>query len=117
MRSEVAGFQAVLGAHDGQNLGRYLVGMFDRLGIMGPKQSKVNKLIDLWLITTHSIQLFAVTLDNASVNTSICKVIQAVHERRELEEWEAVKQQLPYVHSLLTLSVLIHMISGASVTS
>ena len=47
MRSEVAGFQAVLGAHDGQNLGRYLVGMFDRLGIMGPKQSKVNKLIDL----------------------------------------------------------------------
>ncbi len=48
MCSEVTGFQAVLGAHDGQNLGHYLVGMFDQIGIMGPKQSKVNKSIDIW---------------------------------------------------------------------
>lgn len=44
------------------------------------------------------------TLDNASVNASICNVIQASHKRRELEEWDAAKQQLPYVHGLLILS-------------
>lgn len=55
MRSEVAGFQAVLGAHDGQNLGRHLVGMFDRIGIMGPKQSKVNKSINICILIDNDI--------------------------------------------------------------
>jgi hypothetical protein len=41
MRSEVIGFKALSGAHSGENLGRYAVGLLDRVGIMSAKASKV----------------------------------------------------------------------------
>jgi hypothetical protein len=41
MRSEVIGFKAISGAHSGENLGRYAVGLLDRVGIMSAKASKV----------------------------------------------------------------------------
>ena len=41
MRSEVIGFKAISGAHTGENLGRYAVGLLDRAGIMDEKRSKV----------------------------------------------------------------------------
>ena len=34
MRSEVIGFRSVSGDHSGENLGRYFVGVCDRIGIM-----------------------------------------------------------------------------------
>jgi hypothetical protein len=37
LRAEMVGFKAISGAHSGENLGRYAVG----LGIMDGKQSKV----------------------------------------------------------------------------
>ena len=42
MRSEVIGFQSVSGDHSGKNLGRYFVGVCDRIGIMNTKRSKVQ---------------------------------------------------------------------------
>ena len=42
MRAEVIGFKALSGAHSGENLGRYAVGLLDRVGIMSQKQSKVS---------------------------------------------------------------------------
>lgn len=37
MRSEVIGFRLVSGDHSGKNLGRYLVGVCDRIAIMNTK--------------------------------------------------------------------------------
>jgi len=34
MKAAVIGFKAVSGAHTGENLGRYAVGLLDRVGIM-----------------------------------------------------------------------------------
>jgi hypothetical protein len=45
MRSEVIGFRSVSGDHSGKNLGRYFVGVCDRIGIMNTQRSKV-----MWLI-------------------------------------------------------------------
>jgi hypothetical protein len=42
LRAEVIGFKGVSGAHTGENLGRYAVGLLDRVGIVDKKYSKVN---------------------------------------------------------------------------
>ena len=42
MRAEVIRFKALSGAHSGENLGRYAVGLLDRVGIMSQKQSKAS---------------------------------------------------------------------------
>ena len=39
---EVVGFRSISGDHSGENVGRYLVGVFDQVGIMGPSHSKVH---------------------------------------------------------------------------
>lgn len=44
MRAAVIGFKAITGAHDGENLGRYTVGLLDRVGIMDKKRTKVSFL-------------------------------------------------------------------------
>jgi hypothetical protein len=45
MRSEVIGFKALSGAHTGENLGRYAVGLLDRVGIMDEKSSKARHVL------------------------------------------------------------------------
>jgi len=45
LRSEVIGFKALSGAHTGENLGRYAVGLLDRVGIMDEKRSKVRHVL------------------------------------------------------------------------
>jgi len=40
MRAGVIGFKALSGTHSGENLGRYTVGLLDRVGIMNEKKSK-----------------------------------------------------------------------------
>ena len=42
LRSEVVGFQPVSGDHSSWNLGRYLVGLCDRVGIFNKDGSKVR---------------------------------------------------------------------------
>ena len=41
LRSEVVGFQAISGDHGGLNIGRYFVGLCDRVGITSHDKSKV----------------------------------------------------------------------------
>jgi hypothetical protein len=41
LRGEVVGFQPTSGEHSGENLGRYHVGLYDRVGIMSKNGSKV----------------------------------------------------------------------------
>jgi hypothetical protein len=45
LRSEVVGFQGISGGHDGNNLGRYFMGLCDRVGICGPTESKVRRVL------------------------------------------------------------------------
>jgi hypothetical protein len=45
LRSEVIGFKSLSGAHTGENLGRYAVGLLDRVGIMDEKRSKVRHVL------------------------------------------------------------------------
>jgi hypothetical protein len=45
MRSEVIGFRTVSGDHGGKNLGRYFVGVSDRIGITSTVNSKVSFLL------------------------------------------------------------------------
>jgi hypothetical protein len=96
LRSEVVGFQPISGKHSGDNLGRYFVGLCDRVGIMSKNESKVRSgyaaVMMRSLITTHQLQ--SVTLDNASNNTTSCEIIEHVHVLRGLE-WDAQKNQLP----------------------
>jgi hypothetical protein len=44
MRSEVVGFKAVSGDHGGDNLGRYFMGLCDRVGICNQAESKVMNI-------------------------------------------------------------------------
>ena len=46
LRSEVVGFQPVSGDHSGWNLGRYIVGLCDRVGIFNKSGSKVRRSFD-----------------------------------------------------------------------
>jgi hypothetical protein len=41
LRAEVIGFHGVSGEHSGENLGRYFVGVCERVGIIDAKKSKV----------------------------------------------------------------------------
>lgn len=40
MRAAVIGFESLSGAHSGDNLGRYTMGLLDQLGIMDENGSK-----------------------------------------------------------------------------
>ena len=44
LRAEVVGFKALSGTHSGENLGRYAVGLMDRVGIMAKNSSKARLL-------------------------------------------------------------------------
>ena len=41
LRAEVVGFRLIHGEHSGSNLGRYFVGLCDRVSIMSRSHSKV----------------------------------------------------------------------------
>jgi hypothetical protein len=43
LRAEVVGFQPISGEHSGDNLGKYHVGLCDRVGITSEKHSKVRR--------------------------------------------------------------------------
>ena len=45
IRAEVIIFKALLGAHSGENLGRYAMGLLDHVGIMDKKRSKACFLV------------------------------------------------------------------------
>jgi hypothetical protein len=49
LRGEVVGFKALSGTHSGENIGRYAVGLLDRVSIMGKNQSKACRV--MWLDT------------------------------------------------------------------
>ncbi len=92
MQAEVIGFKALLGNHGGENLGRYAVGLLDRVGIMDKKGTKVCQFFQMSCVYS-ACQLYTTTLDNTSNNNMACEAIEDVHVRRGLE-WNRHEQQL-----------------------
>lgn len=46
LRSEVIGFRSISGEHSGANLGRYFLGICERVGIVDTQASKVRHVAD-----------------------------------------------------------------------
>ncbi len=109
LRSEVVGFKVVSGEHNGWNLGRYFMGMCDRVGICQRAHSKVRECLYCFVdMIRKPSQLYAVTLDNTSNNTTTCETVETLHDRRGYTEaWETDKNQLPCV-ILLLFRILSH---------
>jgi hypothetical protein len=61
MRAEVIGFHALSGAHSGENLGRYSVGLLDRVGIMDKNRSKACR----YHLLSSMIQIRILTIPSA----------------------------------------------------
>jgi hypothetical protein len=51
LRTNVIGFRAISGEHSGWNLGRYLIGACDRMGICSKNGSKVSPIMGILLIS------------------------------------------------------------------
>ncbi|GLB40087.1 hypothetical protein LshimejAT787_0705970 [Lyophyllum shimeji] len=90
LRSEVLGFKTLSGAHSGENLGRYFIGLCERVGIIQPNLSK----------------LFTITLDNASNNTGLCETVERFHQKRNLGPWKASENQLPCLEHVVQLAIV-----------
>ncbi|KAF5368777.1 hypothetical protein D9615_010411 [Tricholomella constricta] len=102
LRAEVVGFRLIHGTHAGSNLGRYFVGLCDRVGIMSRSDSK----------------LYTVTLDNTSSNNKICDTIASQHNLRQLPTWSAFENQLgclEHVVNLATIDVMGYITKLAAV--
>jgi hypothetical protein len=109
MRAAVIRFKALSGTHSGENLGRYAVGLLDRIGIMDKSGSKAShfrlphgKNHVIYSHVTNS-KLYTATLDNTRNNNTTCRTIEDVHVCRGLE-WNSYEQQLPYVIPLSHVS-------------
>ena len=98
LREVVIAFKAMVGRHDGDNLGRYMMGLTDRVGITSDTSSKVRLFLTHLILTRLDVQrifqLFCATLNNASVNTVSCKTIELVHIHRGLLPWSAKLNQI-----------------------
>ena len=103
LQPAIIGFRTISGTHSGENLGRYMVGVMDWMGIMGRNFSKVSihrsEISDAtygqWGSVDKIHQLLCVTLNNASSNKTSCETIEAIHDRRKLGSWSAEGKQLP----------------------
>ncbi|KAF5378846.1 hypothetical protein D9615_006888 [Tricholomella constricta] len=101
LRSAVVGFQPISGDHSGQNLGRYMVGLTDRVGITNKERSKLH----------------TATLDNASNNNTSCEAVESVHDRRKLV-WESEDNQLGclgHVVNIANVAVMTHITKAAAI--
>src|SRR5271156_4722657 len=93
--------KAASGAHTGENLGRYAVGLLNHVGIMDKNSSKACLLIVSPNQSNIIGQLDTATLDNTGNNNTTCKTIEDIHICRGLE-WNSDEHQLPYLFFTLT---------------
>ena len=118
MRAAVIGFKGLSGAHDGDNLGRYSVGLLDHVGITSKTGSKVVLFFLLFSYYSYCLeQLYTATLDNTGNNNTTCKTIERIHNHRGLT-WNSGEQQLPclaHVVNLANVAVMTHITKIAAV--
>ena len=75
--SEVIAFKGIAGAHNGENLGHYFVGLCKWAGIIGTTAAKVSFLSSFKLLVLLMLsQLYCITADNTSNNDTMCNYIK-----------------------------------------
>ena len=103
-------FQALSGNYGGENLGRYAVGLLDRVGIMDKKGTKVCQFFQMSCVYS-ACQLYMAMLHNTSNNNMACEAIKDVHVCRGLE-WNRHEQQLPWLIFFLIDCFLINLVAA-----
>ena len=105
LRAEVMVFHGILGNHTGSNLGYYFVALAQHVGIISDKEVKVSQSLITNTSTNNSLQLYAITCDNASNNDTTTETVETELEKQVLF-WSSDENQLPYIISpLLVFSV------------
>lgn len=111
--SQVIAFHGVFGAHSGVNLGRYIVGLCKRVGIVSGQSTKVFLIIFClqWLLLTSytAQQLFTVTANNTSNNDTTCDKIEHVLHRRHIYSFSSSQHRLPCLAHVLNLAIVAIM--------
>ncbi|KAG1751591.1 uncharacterized protein EDB91DRAFT_1243837 [Suillus paluster] len=87
--SQVIGFRGISAAHGGYNLAWYLVGLYERVGIINGQSSK----------------LFCVTADNTSNNDTTCNNIEILLHHRHMYNFNPTQHCLPCLAHVVNLSI------------
>ena len=95
LRGVVIGFRCIAGGHNGENMGRYFMGITDRVGITGRTFLKVSLMHGPLIDELTDWQLYCATLNNASSNGMLCQSVQKIHVVCCLWPWSAVENKIP----------------------
>jgi hypothetical protein len=95
------------------NLGRYIVGLCERVGIVSGQSTKVCLIIFhlQWLLLTSytTQQLFTVTADNTSNNDTTCNKIEHVLHCHHIYSFSSDQHHLPCLAHVLNLTIIAIM--------
>lgn len=89
LRSQVVAFRAFSGAHTGENIARYFVGLCERAGI----------------ITSPSSKLFCLTADNATSNDKAADIMERLFHRRNIYSFSADSNRLACLAHVINLAI------------
>ncbi|KAG1782816.1 hypothetical protein EV702DRAFT_1041565 [Suillus placidus] len=90
---QVIAFRGVAGVHSGGNIGRYIIGLCERVGI----------------VLGQSTKLFCITADNASNDDATCNTIKQILHRQHIYSFNAMKHRLPCLAHVLNLAIVVFM--------
>ena len=104
--SKVIAFKGFAGAHNGENLGHYFVGLCKRAGIIGNTSSKVSflssfKSFKLLILS----QLYCITADNTSNNDTTCNYIKQALVLQKIYSFNADQHHLPCLAHVVNLAI------------
>ena len=104
--SEVIAFKGIAGAHNGENLGHYFVGLCKWAGIVGNTSSKVSflssfKLFKLLILS----QLYCITADNTSNNDTTYNYIEQALVSQKIYSFNADQHCLPCLAHVVNLTI------------
>jgi hypothetical protein len=94
-------------------MGRYIVGLCERVGIMSGQSTKVCLIIFhlQWLLLTSytAQQLFTVTANNTSNNDTTCNKIEYVLHCHHIYSFSSDQHRLPCLAHVLNLAIVAIM--------
>lgn len=68
-----------------------------------------SRMVTPYSRESRHIQLYTVTLDNTSNNTTTCTTIESLHARRQYRPWSAADNQLPWVYQFWFTAVIFKL--------
>ena len=116
LHSEVIAFKGIAGAHNGENLGRYFVGLCKRAGIIGTTAAKVSFLLSFKLLVLLILsQLYCITADNTSNNDTTCNYIEQTLVSQCIYSFNANQHHLPCLPHIINLAITDLMNIGTKI--